>query len=902
MAGTSPRPPSPGIAWHALDTAEALRKLRGRPEGLAPEQVASRQIEFGPNLLPGARTPTLWAIILHQFKSPLIYILLAAAVVALALNETSDAIFIFIVLALNATLGTFQEWRAEQSAASLQTLLDVQARVRRAGQEVRVSARELVPGDIVLLESGERVSADLRLLDANNLTIDESFLTGENIAPRKTGESVGEDLPLGDRTSMAFAGSMVMTGRGLGVVAATGLATQVGQIAASVTRSEGGKPPLLVRMEKFAHQISLFVGGAVVLLALVGLARGLSYAEVFFLAVALAVSAIPEGLPVAMTVALSIGVQRMARRNVIVRKLPAVEGLGSCTCIASDKTGTLTVNQQTARIVSIPGAPPISVTGEGYNGDGALAASPAGLATRLCHAAVLCNEGVLERDGQGWRHSGDAMDVAFLALSYKAGVDPAEVRAGTRILGEIPYESERKFAAAFFRAHGSCHAAMKGAVETTLAHCDRMQTPDGDVALDAPTVEAEALRLAREGYRVLAVAQGTMTPPCEATDTDGWDEASLPPMTLLGLVGFLDPLRPEALASVLKCRDAGIRVVMVTGDHPATAYAIARELGIVQDESEVVSGAQLASLDSSETPEFLDTVAAGRVFARVSPLQKRDIVAGLIRAGHYVAVTGDGVNDAPALKTANIGIAMGSGTEVAKDTAEILVTDDNFASIAAGVEEGRFAFDNIRKVTYLLLSSGLAEVLIFVAALFANLPLPLVAVQLLWLNLVTNGIQDVALAFEAGEPGAMKRPPRRPNEGIFNEQMLKQVGLSGLVMAVVSFGYWTWLVSCAGVPEAQARNLLLMLLVMMQNYHAFNCRSEQESAFRIPLWRNPMLVGGVILAHAIHIGAMYVPGIRDILGIAPIAWKDWGLLLGMASVVLISMEAFKFLRRRGASR
>ncbi|MCX7806016.1 MAG: HAD-IC family P-type ATPase [Planctomycetota bacterium] len=890
--------------WHSMEPEKVLEALEASRDGLSPAEAARRLAEYGENALPGREPPSVFIIFLRQFKSPLIYILLAAAGVSLVLGEFTDAGFIFAVLLINAVIGTFQEWNAERSAAALQKMLKISARVRRGGRDSVVSASELVPGDIAMLESGDRVPADMRLLEANNIAADESFLTGENVPPTKKAGVLPEDIPLGDRLNMAFAGSMVMSGRGVGVVVATGTSTQVGQIARSVAFAESAKPPLIVRMEKFSHHIALAIGGAVSLLFAVALYKGMPAAEVFFLAVALAVSAIPEGLPVAVTVALSIAVRRMARRNVIVRKLPAVESLGSCTCIASDKTGTLTVNRQTVKAVEMFGIGRIEVEGEGLDPAGEIKlpsgrADGAGsdLLTKLAEAGVVCNEGALERDEGGkWRARGDAMDAALLVFARKAGVDPDGLRAGIEKAGEIPYESERKYAAVFYRRKGetgrNIRVAVKGAIETVLRFCDTIETPDGPRPLDAAAVEREALAMAEDGYRVLAIASGEtgVSPSTPASEKD------LPKLSLLGLAGFLDPLRPEARDAVDKCRRAGIRVIMVTGDHPATAFAIARQLSIASSRKEVVSGTDLAKVTAG-SPEHVRMVSSARVFARVSPMQKLEIVESLMAAGHFVAVTGDGVNDAPALKRANVGVAMGSGTDVAKDAADLVVTDDNFASIEAGVEEGRFAYDNVRKVTYLLVSCGMAEVLLFAASLLAGLPIPLLAVQLLWLNLVTNGIQDVALAFEKGEPGAMLRPPRRPTEGIFDPLMIQECLVSGLTMAAMAFGAWYWLIG-SGVPEAEARNLLFLLMVLCENVHAFNVRSERVSAFRVPISRNYLLFFGVLVAQGVHIAAMYLPPMQKILKIGPVSFLEWAELLGLAFGMLVAMEIFKKIRSR----
>lgn len=891
----------PTTPWHALPEEKVFQKLQATSAGLNAKQVVERQQEFGRNVLPAREPPTLGAILLHQFKSPLIYILLAAGVVSILIGDVKDAIFILIVVVLNAAIGTFQEWKAEQSAAALQSLLQVYARVRREGGEQQVLADELVPGDIVLLESGNRVPADLRLIQVTNFAIDESFLTGESLAVEKRTAALHADIPISERANIAFAGSTVTSGRGVGVVVATGLHTEVGTIAGAVTAAETTKSPLVIRMERFARQISLVVLGATMLLAVLAILRGIPYTEVFFLAVALAVSAIPEGLPVAITIVLSIATIRMLKRRVIVRKLTAVEGLGSCTYIASDKTGTLTVNKQTVKVIALPCGERFSVSGEGYSGEGAVTtaggapirASDCAHLEELARAVVLCNEARLVRDDATWTQHGDAVDVALLAFGYKLGLDPEQIRRAMRTVGEIPFESERKYAAKLYQDDGQTRVAVKGASETVLPFCDRMLAEQGRVAIDPTAIEREALALSAAGYRVIAVAAGAMDASIAGA---AFDESAMPALTFLGLVGLIDPLRPEVKAAVERCQRAGVAVAMVTGDHPATALAIARELGIANSWDDIVTGRQLDDIGSTETPEFLETVKSVRVFARVAPLQKLHIVEALIRLGHFVAVTGDGVNDAPALRAANIGVAMGSGTDVAKDTASIIVTDDNFASLEAGVEEGRFAYDNIRKVTYLLISTGAAEIVLFILAVVSGLPLPLFAVQLLWLNLVTNGIQHVGLAFEAGEPGAMRRPPRQPSEGIFNPLMIQQTLVSGATMGLLAFGVWFWLLG-AQYEETIARNLVLLLMVLFENFHVFNCRSEYVSAFRVPFSRNPILIMGVAAALGLHLLAMHVSFMQSILQVAPVSLEEFGYLALVAATVLVVLEVFKLVRR-----
>ncbi|MDD2317694.1 MAG: HAD-IC family P-type ATPase [Desulfobacterales bacterium] len=884
--------------WHSLEEEAIFQELQSRPDGLNDGEAVERLRFYGPNSLPVKAPPTLWAVLLHQVLNPLIFILLAAAVASAAIGEGTDAVFILVVIALNSGLGAYQEYQAEKSASSLQRLLKIKARVRRSGQERQIPSEEVVPGDIVLLESGNKSPADLRLLQARNLAADESFLTGESVAAEKQTGRLPEDAGVSDRTNMVFAGSTITSGRGLGIVVGTAAETQVGIIAEIVTQSESGKPPLVLRMERFVKNISILVLAISVGIAVLLRYQGYDATAIFFFVVALAVSAIPEGLPVALTVALSIATKRMSERNVIVRKLTAVESLGSCTVIASDKTGTLTVNQQTAREIVLPDGQTFVLSGEGYNGEGGIETEEGAEVSRtalerlqkMAEYVILSNEASLDKEEDGWKHHGDAMDVAFLAMGWKLSMNPAQVRERFKIEKEIPYESERKFSAVSYETEGKSHVAAKGAVETILDFCGRMYQKGEPVDLDRNGIEQQAEAMAEKGLRVLAVAGGE-------TSTTGFEgehpESALSELFFHGLVGFIDPLRPEAAESIQRCKAAGIKVIMITGDHPSTAGVIASELGLSDTRAPVVTGMELSEAGTPDSPAFEKRVSSSHVFARVSPSQKLEIVDVLIRRGEFVAVTGDGVNDAPALRRANIGVAMGSGTDVAKEVGSMIVADDNFASIVAGIEEGRFAYDNVRKVIYLLISTGAAEVAMFIAAVLAGLPIPLLAVQLLWLNLVTNGIQDVALAFEGGEPGAMKRKPRAPEEKIFDRQMIGQTLVSGLAIGMLAFASWYWMIKVQTTNEASARNMILLLMVLLQNVHVFNCRSEKVSAFMIPIQRNLILVFGVLAAQGIHVLSMHAPFMQGILGTEPVRFNQWLIALALALVVLVVMEVFK---------
>lgn len=881
------------MAWHTLTKENVLLKLQSRLNGLSDDQVDQRQQEFGPNILPGPQPPTLTVVFLHQFLDPVIDILLAAGGVSLLLGEIKEALFIFGAVVLNAGIGTYQKWQEVSSAAVLQNLLNVYARVKRGGVEGWISADELVPGDIVQLEPGDRVPADLRLIGTNNLAIDESFLTGESLAAAKNTAPLTRDSSTGDRSNMAFAGSTVISGLGVGVVVATGLRTKVSRIVEKVVSVEMATSPVVLR-EKFARRAGLIVLAAGILFAVIALAQGISYAEVFFLGVVLAVAAIPEGIPLATTVALWVATVRMAKRGVHVRRLAAVESLGSCTCIASDKTGTLTTNQQTVKLIYLPVAGHFIIPDEGDAGNGKgvsntekLRASKAWPRLKhLVRAGILGNDAQLVYREGVLTDQGDVVDVAFLALGRRLGLHPHLIRGNVKPMAVIPFQSERGYTAHLYQDKSRVRVVVKGAVERVLPSCQRMQTGLGLSALDRAVIEQETLTMAENGYRVLAVAEAEITAP---VDLIPLTEENIPPLTLLGLVGLSDPVRPEAKSAVKKCREAGIEVVMVTGDHPATALAVAREVGIATSEQEVMTGCQLAEIGSTETLQFLERVKAACVFARITPVQKLHIVEAMIKLGHVVMVTGAGVNDAPPLRRAHIGAALGSGSEAAKTSASLIVADNSFASLAAGIEEGRFAHNNVRKITYLLISTSAAEVILFTLAFLTDLPLPLFARQLLWLNLVINGIQGMTLAFEAGESGVMTR---QSIGGIFDRRMVQQTVTAGATMGLISYVTWYGL-HHAGWDEAAARNLLLLLMVLFQNFHVVNCRSEHESAFKAPLRCNVLLVGGVVISLGLHLLAMQTPFMQALLNIAPVSLLEFIYLLLLASPILFVMELFK---------
>ncbi len=885
-------------AWHALRRDQALAQLRTTEDGLTSPEAQARRRVFGANILPRRKRASLAVIYARQFKNPLVYLLLLATVVSVGMAEWADAFFIFIVIQLNAAIGTYQERQAEGQAAALDVLVRNIAVARRDGVARRVDASDLVPGDIVSLGSGALVPADIRVLSVTELTVDESLLTGESTPVAKDAAAMARDsIPIAERRNMLHAGTTVLSGRVSGVVAVIGSGTEVGQIAAALARGDVAPPPLVTRLERFSRVIGVATLLFIALIAAVQLLQGLPLVQVFLVAVALAVAAIPEGLPVAITVALSIAATRMARRNVIVRALPAVEGLGACTLIASDKTGTLTCNELTVKRVRLFGdaAPPdlVEVGGQGYLPQGgatlngrALSADIDDLLRGFATSAALCNEASLRVRAHEVEHLGDTVDVALLVFAAKLGLDYRVLQEAHPRLGLLPYEPRRRFGAVFTagaapKEHEKAVAVahVKGAPEVILDMCDGPAR--------AP-IQAAAEDMAAAGYRVLAVARGTMSieralsPEIEA----------LRGLTVLGLVGLIDPVRPEVPAAIDRCRSAGVDVRMVTGDHPSTALAIARELRITGDRTQVVSGSELG--DAADDQTVFDSLVGGaRVFARIDPVQKLSIVQALQRRGELVAVSGDGVNDAPALSAADIGVAMGeSGTDAARGAADLILADDNFASIVSGVEEGRIAYDNVRKLVFLLITTGLGEIVLFLLSIATGLPLPLFAIQLLWLNLVTNGIQDVALSFEKGEPDVLGRMPRPPTEPLFEHRMILQVIVGGTYMGVAAFAFYSWALD-SGMSEAAARNLLLLLMVLFENVQALNARSERRSVFRVPLSANPFLILAIFAAQGLHIVAMYTPGFSGVLDVAPIGWRDWLTVAAIAATLLVVMEILK---------
>ena len=893
----TPREPGPPPAvaehpWHVRPPEDVADALRSGPEGLSTAEARRRLERDGPNQLPEPPAASALAVLLHQFTSPLIYILLAAAVVTFLLGEYIDGGVIAVVLGLNALIGFTQERRAEQSVRALMQLMAPRARVIRDGREWEIAGRDLVVGDVTLLESGTRVPADLRLFATTALRIDESLLTGESLPVTKRREPLDRpDLPLADRTNMAYMGAVVASGRGRGYVAATGLRTELGAIAQSVRAEGEPDTPLQVRMNQFARVVGIAVGVAAVLAFGMGVLLGQPATHMFMVAVALAVAAVPEGLPVVFTITLALGVRRMARRNAIVRRLPAVETLGSTTIVGSDKTGTLTENRMTVREVWSDGRvwePPR----EEDRPSPAPAAGIPGLPEPLrltLSAGVLTNEAELYRDESGGLEThGDPTEAALLVAAAHAGLEPAALRADYAVLEELPFEPDRQYSASVRRLGDRVLLFVKGAPERVLAMSSQMLTAGGERPLDRGAVLHAARDMAGRGLRVLSMAYRPLPGAPEA--------GVMPPpeaVTFLGLQGMWDPPRTGVADAIRGCQRAGIRVAMITGDHAQTALAIGAQLGIAAPGEEPLTGVDLEQFDDEELRRRVPSVS---IYARVAPEHKLRVVQALKDTGETVAVTGDGVNDAPALKAADIGIAMGrGGTDVAREASDMVLADDNFVSIYAAVEEGRVTFDNVRKVTFFLVSTGAASVIMILAALAAGWPLPMVAAQLLWLNLVTNGLQDVALAFEPGDPGIIDRPPRPRGEGVMSALLWERTLVTGLVMAAGTLTLFRWELD-AGSSLSRAQAVALTTMVLYQMFHVGNSRSEHVSVFAKSPFSNPFLFAGTAAALLVHVAALYWAPTQLILRVEPLEPAVWIRIVLMASTVLAANELHKLVR------
>jgi Ca2+-transporting ATPase len=904
--------------WHALHPDEAVSAIASDADaGLSLDEARRRLARGGPNALPEAARRSAWSVIVGQLKSPLIYLLFVAAGVALALGHVSDASVVFAVVLLNAVIGALQEGRAERALAALHRLASHRARVVRGGQERVVEARDVVPGDVLVLEAGDAIAADARLLHGAALQIAEAALTGESVPVAKSLLPLAPGTGLADRRNMIYAGTHVTAGRARALVVATGPDTEIGHIAALAEAAEQPPTPLERRVARFGRSIMIAAAVMFVAVNAIGLLRGVALADIVMVGISQVVGMIPEGLPVAMTIALAVGVRRMARRQAIVRRLAAVETLGSTTVICTDKTGTLTRNEMTATAVWLPDGRELAVTGTGYDPDGRLLEAggevvPAHDAAvrALLEAGALCNDAHLEGPSESpprWRPIGDPTEVALVTLAIKGGLVPAELRARWPRQAELPFDPEAKLMATQHAAargdppEGGGRAGargvrvfLKGAPEVLLGMCRAVRRGGEDVALDdaargAPRAAAD--HMAARALRVLAI--GVVD---DARIDGGAGFAALHGrVTLLGLVGQIDPPRPEVSAAVQRCRDAGIRPVMVTGDHRATGHAIARELGIARDGDAAIEGRELDAMSDAELADRIDGIA---VFARVHPAQKLRIVDAYQRRGEVVAMTGDGVNDAPALVKADVGVAMGvSGSEVAKEAAKIVLRDDNFTSIVAAVEEGRIVYRNIKKVVLYLLSTSMAAVLILMTALILGYPPPLAAVQILWINLVTEGTVTVTLIMEPPEGDEMRRPPTSPREPLLPRSLLSRMAVMTPAIAGSTLGWFIYRFE-SGVPFAQVQTETFTVLAVCQWINVLNCRSEQRSALSLGVFRNPWLIGGLVVGNLLQIAVVFSPLLGRIFHTVPFSLREVLAIGAVASLVLWVEEARKLIARR----
>ncbi len=858
-------PPTP-VHWHCLPAEQVLERLQGDATiGLSGNEAASRLSHYGENRLAEGRRRSLLALFAKQFADFMIVVLLAAALISGIIGEPQDTIAIMVILLLNALIGSVQEYRAERAVAALRRMAAPEARVVRDGERMVINAEQLVPGDIVLLEAGDLIPADLRLLKGVALQCDESVLTGESQAVAKSEEPLQQvELPLGDRHNLLFKGTLVTHGRASAVVVATGMASELGRIAGLLSEESGVKTPLQRRLTRFGRYLALAVVAICAVVFVSGLLQGQPLMLMLLTAVSLAVAAIPEALPAVVTVSLAFGARKLSHQSSLVRNLPAVETLGSVTYICADKTGTLTQNRMTVERMVIGGEVLASLQSNGSTPHQALG-----------QALALNNDVTL----QSGSPLGEPTELALYQAAAQAGYDKAELEERHPRIAELPFDSRRKLMATLHRDGDRVVAYVKGAPEMVAARCPELNTQ---------AVLQQAELLAGEGYRVLAVAQrGFETLPDDLTEAEQG-------LSLLGLVALIDPPRPEAEGAVAECRSAGITPVMITGDHPGTAMAIASRLGIVEDGAAVLTGSQLQRLSDDE---FSEQVKRVRVYARVSPEQKIRIVKALQAHGEFVAMTGDGVNDAPALKRAGIGIAMGKkGTDVARQAADMVLLDDNFATIVSAVREGRRIFDNIRKFINYTMSSNSGEIWTLFLAPFLGLPIPLLPIHILWINLVTDGLPGLAFTAERSEPGNMQRPPRHPQESIFAHGMWQHIIWVGLLIGGLSIASQAWAIA-RGVEYWQT--VVFTVLTFSQLFHSLAVRSECISLWRLGLTSNLPMLGAVLFTVTLQLAVIYLPVLNPIFKTQPLPLYDLGVCIALSSLVLIAVEIEKALVRGG---
>jgi Ca2+-transporting ATPase len=890
-------------AWHQLETEKVARLLKADlKDGLDPSEIAKRQAQFGLNRMTMHRRVGPWRRFLEQFNQPLVYVLLAAVVTTGILREYVDSAVILAVVLVNAVVGFLQESKAEKAIEALASMVVTEATVRRGGKRLRVPSVDLVPGDVVMLQSGDRVPADLRLFQVKGFQVDESALTGESVPVTKHADVLAMDTILADRKNLAFAGALVTAGQGEGLVWGTGDRTETGRIATLISEAVEISTPLTKKIAEFSRLLLWAIMGLSAVTFAVGIWRGEKPVDMFMAAVALAVGAIPEGLPAAMTVTLAIGVSRTAKRRAIIRKLPAVETLGSTTVICSDKTGTLTENQMTVQEI-FAGTRSYEVTGAGYEPKGEVLYEGRkvdlanDIALEEClKAGLLCNDSLLAREEGRMTVQGDPTEAALLVAAHKAGLIHADLNDATPRLDMIPFESEYMFRATLHDADDGRVIYKVGALERILGRCTDMLMPDGTtVPLDAEMIHRATDRMAGKALRVLAFTRRRVKSEHDRLDHDHVARG----MTFLGLQGMMDPPRPEVIHAVAQCRSAGIQVKMITGDHLTTARAIAKQIGLGSPdgrtgELEAIAGRDLEKLSDEELSEAAERAS---VFARVAPDQKFRLVKALQARGHVVAMTGDGVNDAPAVKQADIGIAMGiTGTDVAKGAADMILVDDNFASIEAAVEEGRCVFDNLTKFFVWTLPTNGGVALTLLVAIFAGTILPVLPAQLLWINLTTSVLLGMMLVFEPKEPDVMQRPPRNPREPILTVPLLMRTGLVTLMMGAGNVFLFHWEQGVAGASLNEARTIVVNTIVMVELFSLFNCRSLTRSVWSVGLFSNLWLLVGCAAMIGAQLVFTYAPFMNRLFQSAPISLTAWTHIVGVAVVAALVIGFEKWLR------
>jgi len=857
--------------YFSRDIEDIRKELKTDIEnGLMEKEVQNRLLKNGKNTLPSKKRDSILKLFLKEFTSPIQIILIITVIISFIIGEAVDAFVIIFIILIDAIMGTYQENKALKSAEALSKMIKVKTKVIRDGKEKLVDSEQLVVGDILVLSSGDKITTDARIIECTNLQVDESILTGESIAASKNNEVLKEDAILAERKNMLYAGTNIMTGRVKAVVVSTGIETEIGKIATKVSETVEEKSPLTIRIDKLSKQISILIIVVAVIASIILFAKGYETKAVFLTVVALAVSAMPEGLPLALTMALTIASNRMSKKNVIVKKLNSVESLGSCTIIASDKTGTLTVNEQTARKIVLKNNDVFEITGTGYNKDGHII--PKGKADIerakfLIDTCAINNEATFKKVKNEYKYYGDSIDIAFLVLKEKM-----DTESNLELKKIIPYESDKQYSAAFYEKDGQLHCTVKGSLEKVMSFSEKKKI----------YVEQNE-ELSRDGYRVIAVCDGIVK------DTN---EENIKDLDFLGMVAFIDPIRQEAKTSIEQSHNAGIKVVMITGDHPLTAYAIAKELNLVKNYEEVVTGVDLETAYSKGEKYFDNFIKNKKVFSRVTPTDKLNIVESYKRMGEFVAVTGDGVNDAPAIKSANIGIAMGSGTDVAKETASMIIIDDNFKTIVEGIKEGRIAYANIRKIILFLLSCGMAEVLFCLISIIAGYDIPLLAIQLLWINVVTDGLQDIALSFETSSKDVMKEKPRPTNESIISKDLLVEVIIFGSTIALMIFSAWKYLID-RNTDILIARSIIMLIMVFIQNIHVLNCRSEKESIFRTKLSTNPLVVNIILGSILLQLIVSEIPFIANKLSITSLPFGTIITIFIYSLIIILVSEIYK---------